>query len=303
MDWTSQATAGGPTSPPAAGAGGPGSPAQAAATLRADERRVDEARRLQAALGALPALDRLAELAARLLGTASAQINLLSDELYVAGAAGGAAGSGGTAAPPGESFCSVAASRDDPAPVVPDAAADNRFAHLDPVDAGRVGSYLGTPLIGDGGAAVGVLCVFGPEPRNWTEGEVTALRQLAASVVTELQLSALVDEFAGERVRWGLAIDAAGIGTFDWDLTTGELIWDDRLTRMFGYAAGEFDQSIEAFNARLHPDDLPRVGEALQNSIETCGEYDAEYRVVRPDGETRWVHARGRTVPDARGRA
>ncbi len=122
-------------------------------------------------------------------------------------------------------------------------------------------------------------------------------------MVTELQLSALVDEFAGERVRWGLAIDAAGIGTFDWDLRTGELLWDERLIRMFGYTVEDFGHSIEAFNERLHPDDLPRVSEALQTSIETCGEYDSEYRVVLPDGETRWVHARGRTVADARGRA
>jgi serine phosphatase RsbU (regulator of sigma subunit)/PAS domain-containing protein len=72
---------------------------------------------------------------------------------------------------------------------------------------------------------------------------------------------------------------------------------------MFGYTIEEFGHSIEAFNERLHPDDRPRVSEALQNSIETCGEYDAEYRVVLPDGEMRWVHARGRTVADARGRA
>jgi PAS domain S-box-containing protein len=292
MDRTSQAVV-----------GGPGSPAEAAATLRADERRVAEARRLRPVVGAFAALDRLAELAARLLGTASAQINLLSDELYVAGAAGDAADSVGTACPLDESLCSVAASGGDPALVVPDATVDDRFAHLEPVDAGTVGSYLGTPLVGDDGTVVGALCVFGPEPRTWTDTDVTTLRQLAASVVTELQLSALVDEFAGERVRWGLAIEAAGIGTFDWDLTTGELLWDERLIRMFGYTVEDFGHSIEAFNARLHPDDLPRVSEALQTSIETCGEYDAEYRVVRPDGETRWVHARGRTVPDARGRA
>ncbi len=56
-----------------------------------------------------------------------------------------------------------------------------------------------------------------------------------------------------------LAIAAAGIGTFEWDLTTGRLTWDSRLDELFGYTAGTFDESIEAFNARLHPDDLPRV--------------------------------------------
>jgi PAS domain S-box-containing protein len=281
--------------------GGPQSTADAAAALRADGPRVVEARRLRP--GSSPALDRLAELAARLTGAASAQINLLGDELFVVGAAGAAAETVGTTCPLEQSFCAVTGVTGEPAFAVPDAAADHRFAHLDEVGGGGIRSYLGTPLVGEGGAVVGVLCVFDREPRNWTDGDVATLRQLAASVVTELQLAALVDEFAGERVRWGLAIDAAGIGTFDWDLATGELIWDERLIQMFGYTVEDFGHSIEAFNERLHPDDRPRVSEALQTSIDTCGEYDSEYRVMLPDGETRWVHARGRTVPDARGRS
>src|SRR4051794_21310309 len=63
---------------------------------------------------------------------------------------------------------------------------------------------------------------------------------------------------------------------------------------MFGYDAATFEQTIEAFNARLHPDDLPRVTEALQTCIATRGELDTGYRVLLPDGDTRWVSARGR---------
>jgi GAF domain-containing protein len=59
--------------------------------------------------------------------------------------------------------------------------------------------------------------VYGPEPREWSDADIATLGQLAESVVTELELSALVDEFEADRVRWGLAIDAAGIGTFDWN--------------------------------------------------------------------------------------
>ncbi|MGR6964041.1 SpoIIE family protein phosphatase [Geodermatophilus sp. URMC 61] len=98
-----------------------------------------------------------------------------------------------------------------------------------------------------------------------------------------------------------LAIDAAGIGTFDWDLVTGTLSWDTRLIELFGYDATTFDRSIEAFNARLHPDDVDRVGELLRRAIDTVGEYSAEYRVVLSGGEQRWVAARGRTLADEAG--
>ena len=86
------------------------------------------------------------------------------------------------------------------------------------------------------------------------------------------------------RLRWQLAIDAAGIGGFDWDLESGALTWDDRLIELFGYDATTFESSIEAFNARVHPDDLPRVTEALQGAIDRCGEYEAEYRITLPEG-------------------
>ena len=101
-------------------------------------------------------------------------------------------------------------------------------------------------------------------------------------------------EYETDRLRWGLAIDAAGIGTFDWDLISGRLTWDDRLIAMFGFGPEPFGETIEAFNSRLHPDDLSRVTEALQACIDACGEFEADYRVLLPDGGTRWVHARGR---------
>jgi PAS domain S-box-containing protein len=98
------------------------------------------------------------------------------------------------------------------------------------------------------------------------------------------------------RLRAQLAIDAAGIGTYDWDLVSGRLTWDSRLIEMFGYDTATFEQTIEAFNARLHPDDLPRVTEALQACIATKGELDTDYRILLPDGDTRWISARGKAL-------
>jgi PAS domain S-box-containing protein len=105
------------------------------------------------------------------------------------------------------------------------------------------------------------------------------------------------------RLRFDLAIDAAGIGGFDYDLTTGRLTWDDRLIELFGYRPDEFEGTIEAFFARLHPDDVARTAGALQAVIDECGTLDVEYRVVLPSGETRWVQGRGRVLVDDRGRA
>ncbi|RBY88566.1 SpoIIE family protein phosphatase [Blastococcus sp. TF02A-26] len=276
--------------------------ARAASALRSDPDRVRAALRLRPAEAGIPALDRITELAARLLGARSAQVSLIDDVLLVAGAAGDAAPTVGTEIPVEDSFCGLAAAEGAPL-VIRDAAADERVRDLHWVTGGQIGAYLGAPLAGPDGHTVGTLCVFDPQPRDWSDADVGLLAQLAASAATELELAALVSEYERVRLSWRLAIDAGGVGAFDWDLRTGELTWDDRLIAMFGYSPDEFDHTIEAFNARLHPDDLPRVTEALQTSIATRGEYEAEYRVVLPTGDTRWVRARGRTLTDPDGSA
>ncbi|WP_409330315.1 SpoIIE family protein phosphatase [Trujillonella humicola] len=269
---------------------------RAADALRSDPSRVRAASRLRPAEPGAPALDRISELAARLLGTRSAQVSLIDDVLVVAGGAGDAAV--GSEVPVEESFCGLAVADGVPL-AVPDAAADDRVRALH--RATGIGAYLGAPITGADGSPVGTLCVFDPAPREWTDADTGLLVQLAASAATELELAALVREYERVRVSWRLAVDAGGVGAFDWDLRTGELVWDERLLAMFGYRPEEFDATIDAFNARVHPADLPRVSESLQAAIETCGEFESEYRVVLPGDETRWVQARGRAVADADG--
>jgi PAS domain S-box-containing protein len=110
-------------------------------------------------------------------------------------------------------------------------------------------------------------------------------------------------DLAATGLRAELAIEAAGIGTFDWDLASGQLSWNARLIEMFGYDTDSFEQTIEAFNARLHPGDLARVTEALQAAIATRGDFDADFRVALPRGETRWVTARGKAFGGVHGSA
>ncbi len=114
---------------------------------------------------------------------------------------------------------------------------------------------------------------------------------------------ALRDRDQARSALLDLAIAAAGIGTFEWDLVTGRLSWDVRLDELFGFAEGAFEQTIEAFMARLHPDDAPAVGRLLQEAIDSGGDYEAEYRVVAPQAPVRWVAARGRVLRGESGSA
>ena len=261
---------------------------------RSADRRAAAARRL-AAGDRRSALDRLCELATALLDTESAQVSVVSDVQVVAGGAGGARASVGQQSPAEDSLCTVTMLGEAPL-VVPDARGDDRVRDLVPVASGAVGSYLGVPLFSADGHSVGALCVHDPAPRRWSERDVTTLERLAASVVAELELAALSAEFEAGQVVWRLATDAAEVGAFDLDLVTGELRWDDRLLDLFGLDRVTFSGSMESFNKAVHPEDLPRVLAALDVAVQTCGEYAAEYRILLPHGELRWIAARGRAL-------
>ncbi|RFU19159.1 SpoIIE family protein phosphatase [Geodermatophilus marinus] len=288
--------------PPGVGDARPLDAVRAAETLRDDIARTRAARRLRLPEGGDGGLDRLVELATRLLAAEAGQISLLDDVQTVAGAAGLPVEDASEGSPLEDSLCTVTAAHGRPL-AVPDARADDRVAGLPPVASGAIRAYLGVPLENGDGHTVGVLCVFSTSPRHWSGTDVATLRQLAASVVTELEYAALAAEYERQHVRSTLAMDAAGVGTFDWDLRTGELTWDEPLLEIFGYTPADFGGTIAAFNARLHPDDAERVGEALQSSIDAVGDFEAQYRVVRPDGAVRWVRARGRALAGAGGRA
>lgn len=262
---------------------------------------MDAAARLLLVAEGNPALDRLIELAARLVSAPSAQISLLTTEQTIVAGAGLAEGAVGGVGPLEESLCTVTAASAAPL-IVPDAQGDGRVAHLSPVTSGGVGAYLGIPLVTPGGGTVGALCVFGPTPRPWSASEVGLLTELASSVMAELELSALSSEYETSRLRWDVAIDAAGIGSFDWDLRTDRVDWDERLQAMFGYEPGEFvPHMTEAFR-RIHPEDRPVVDAAVAAAVDSGGDYRSEFRIMLPGGPTRWIAARGRIRADKDGR-
>ncbi len=263
--------------------------------------RVAAVHRLEATAVGSGALQRLTALAVQLLGADAAQVSLFGDDELVLGGTGLPQGTVGIRVPLAESLCAVTSAASPDPVVAPDARADPRLAALPPVASGEVGSYLGIPLAVFEGQVVGALSAFGREPRRWSAADVALLRQLGDSVATELQLAAQVRELESSRLAFELAIDAAGIGSFDWDLVTGRLVWDDRLTELMGFGRGSFDETIDAFTAAVHPDDRERTSEALQAAIDTVGEYDAEFRVVLRSGETRWVQGRGRALAGDRG--
>lgn len=268
----------------------------------ADDPRIAAAARLAAASDRNTSLDRLCELAAALLQVSSTQVSLISDVQVVAGGSGAGLEALGRPTPAEDSLCTVTVGLGATLEVS-EAPSDERVRHLPPVTGGAVGSYLGVPLVSAEGHVVGSLCAYDEQPRSWEPTDVTTLERLAGSVVAELELAALSSDFETGQVAWRLAADAAGVGAFEWDLVSGDLRWDDRLLELFGLDRTTFGGTIEDFNAAVHPEDLARVGEALETAVAETSDYASEYRIRLPDGRTRWIAARGRALSGEDGTA
>ena len=90
-----------------------------------------------------------------------------------------------------------------------------------------------------------------------------------------------------------LAVEAAGMGAWDWNVKTGALAWSERAFVLFGVPPGEVP-SYERFIAAIHPEDRDRVKAALATALaHPPHRYQCEYRVVRPDGSVRWLFGKG----------
>ncbi|MBK1990137.1 PAS domain S-box protein [Sphaerospermopsis aphanizomenoides BCCUSP55] len=97
-----------------------------------------------------------------------------------------------------------------------------------------------------------------------------------------------------EQLRMALA--AAQMGIWDWNLVTGKIIWSPEHEQLFGFAPGSFDGKHETFAACVHPEDISLVNQAVQQALATHSAFHCEFRVVWPDGSIHWMEGRGRGI-------
>lgn len=103
--------------------------------------------------------------------------------------------------------------------------------------------------------------------------------------------------------RYALAQTVANIGSWDWNIDTGELKWSDRIEPMFGFKRGKFGRTYEAFLECVHLDDRKFVEDSVNACVEKGKDYAIEHRIVWPDGTVRWVSETGNVVRDGHKKA
>ncbi len=100
-----------------------------------------------------------------------------------------------------------------------------------------------------------------------------------------------------ELEQFDLAMSGANDGIWDWNLDTNTVHFDTRYYTVAGYEPQEFPSSFEAWASRVHPDDIERSQEAVDQYIAAgISRYDIEFRFRRKEGTWMWIRSRGKVV-------
>ena len=186
----------------------------------------------------------------------------------------------------------------DPGGITPDGLASlRRF-----VGSGDICCILDVPH------ARGTFAIAGTRASAFTEHDVETVEQIADVLSVGIsraedmeKLEARTKELQESEVRLRGAQELAAVGSWDWNLKTGELYWSDPVFRMYGYEPGEREPSFDLAWEPIHEDDKPHVGRAVEGAQKHGKPYEIEYRVIQPSGQVCHVHAVGRPEKNGSG--
>ncbi len=131
--------------------------------------------------------------------------------------------------------------------------------------------------------SVGIALIEGGRPIRLTG----AIQDITAHVAERAAL-------ARARERLELATESGGIGVWEWDFETDEMVWDPQMLRLYGMSDAPPTDARVRWGSILHPADRDAAQRAIQDSIDRHVPYEAEFRVVWPDGSLHWIKALGR---------
>jgi PAS domain S-box-containing protein len=153
-------------------------------------------------------------------------------------------------------------------------------------------AYAGYPLIAED-RVVGVMAMFSRQALS--DRTLQELGTISGGLAQCIIRSQTEESLRTSEERLSLAIEGVGMAMWDWNLTTGEMIWSDRHFALFGYDPQTTEASFETWRVCVHPMDLGRVMEELERTRRERVSYACDYRIVQAKtGEVVWIASRGR---------
>ena len=134
----------------------------------------------------------------------------------------------------------------------------------------------------------------------FSDDELGLLTGAFNQMLTRIEEQTIAIQESSQRLR--LALEASRTGTWDWNMISGRITWDDYNSALFGLKPGEFLGSYEHFLSMVHREDRDALEKTLTQALAEKKQFSFEFRVVWPAGSIHDMAARGKAFYDANGR-
>ncbi len=100
------------------------------------------------------------------------------------------------------------------------------------------------------------------------------------------------DALQEAREKLNIALENAGIGIWEWDLITGEVIWDEKMEKMFGLKPGTFGKTFSDFENLMNEEDIPHVQNSIKNSLEKGKPLETIFRIKSENEKPKYISSK-----------
>jgi PAS domain S-box-containing protein len=186
--------------------------------------------------------------------------------------------------------------------IVENLPAETRFRNSSLLEEHGVVSGISCIIPGPDGQAWGVLGTHTRRTCQYTADDVNFLQTVAHIIASAMQRGAVEEALRRSEQQLRFTLEAARVGTWDWDIRTGRIEWSENLEEIHGMPAGSFGGTLDEVLEEVFPPDREQVHEAIERALSAGGEFITTYRYTRSDGSLGWLQSQGRAVLDADGR-
>ena len=177
--------------------------------------------------------------------------------------------------------------------IIGDVSKDDRYIS----DIPNMGSEISVPILHEG-QLFGVIDCEHSEKHFFTESHLGLLSTIATLLAAKLGQWDNLDKIQTSEEQYREAQRIAHFGSWDWDLKTHVIKWSEETCHILGIDPNDVVPDYEKFENAIHTDDWAYMVTAIEQTTSGQQDFDIEFRVVRPSGEVRYVHAQGEALFD-----
>lgn len=123
------------------------------------------------------------------------------------------------------------------------------------------------------------------------QGQLNGCIGVAVSITEQIKAR---QQLENQQQKLELALETGQVGIWDWDMRAGTVEWSSSLEHMYGLETGTFKGHFEDFARQVYPGDLDKITAAVDTAVKNRKPFKIENRIVRADGEVRWVYSQAR---------